>query len=325
MIGPTIVAASTVLGLSACGGGGDPAARGTGVHAKKLGPVPNAIAFWDPRRGLLGTGTCVGTTYESCRNGTIQLTSDGGRSFRVLLRTRRRVVQVQTAGPHGAIATTDGGGFRTLDGGRSWKRFRHRYGASFATERIGLGFRSHLARNHLALALFATSDGGQTWRRRASPCTQAVAAGALIDLVTPRLGWIVCLGQPGAGNEEKAVFRTTNGGQSWSAGASAVTYPRRDVHGGLGGYGYPAGIAFAADGFGILWESRGTLYVTRDRGLHWRAEPKVARPELDFGRGAAAFAAGRGLVLLGRGGSLPARLLATDDAGRTWHLVHRWG
>ena len=241
-----------------------------------------------------------------------------------MLRTRRPVVQLQTAGPHGAIATTEGEAFRTLDGGRSWKRFRQRYGASFATERIGLGFRSHLVRNHLVLALLATSDGGVTWRTRASPCTQAVAAGALIDLVTRSLGWIVCLGQPGAGNEEKAVFRTTDGGQSWSAGASAVTHPQRDVHGGLGGYGYPAGIAFAADGFGILWESRGTLYVTHDRGLHWRPQPNVAQPELDFGRGAAAFAGGRGLVLLGRGGSLPARLLATDDAGRTWHLVHRW-
>jgi photosystem II stability/assembly factor-like uncharacterized protein len=161
-------------------------------------------------------------------------------------------------------------------------------------------------------------------RRRPSPCTQTVASGALVDLVTPSLGWIVCLGQPGAGNEAKAIFRTTDGGQSWRAAASAVNHPRRDVHGGLGGYGYPLGIAFAADGFGILWESRGTLYVTRDRGVHWRAEPKVARPEHDFGRGAAAFAGGQGLVLLGRGGSLPARLLATDDAGRTWHLVHRW-
>jgi photosystem II stability/assembly factor-like uncharacterized protein len=324
MIRPAIAAASIVLGLVACGGGGDRAARGTGVPARKLGPAPNAIAFWDPRRGLLGTGTCGGTTSNSCRNGAIQLTSNGGRSFRVVLRTRRRVVQLQTAGPHGAIATTDGGAFRTLDGGRSWKRFRQRHGASFATERIGLGFRTHLVHNHLALALLATSDGGQTWRTRASPCTQAVAAGALIDLVTPSLGWIVCLGQPGAGNEEKAVFRTTDGGLSWSAGASTVNYPRRHVHGGLGGYGYPAGIAFAADGFGILWESRGTLYVTRDRGIHWRAQPKVAQPELDFGRGAATFAGGRGLVLLGSGGGLPARLLATDDVGRSWHLVHRW-
>jgi len=287
--------------------------------------VPYAVAFWDSRHGLLGAGTCPGAIYGACRQGTIQLTSNGGRSLRVVLQTRRPVVELQTAGPGGAIATTDGGGsFRTLDGGRSWKPFRERFGASFATSRIGLGSRSYLVHDHLALALLATSDGGRTWRRGASPCRQAVSFGALIDLVTPSLGWLVCLGQPGAGNEDKAVFRTTDGGRSWRAGASEVTYPRPNVHGGLESYGYPEGVAFAADGFGILWETRGTLFVTRDAGSHWHAEPKVARPEIDFGRGAAAFAGGRGLVLLGRGGGLPARLVATNDAGRTWRLVHRW-
>lgn len=288
--------------------------------------VPYAVALWDSRHGLLGTGTCRGTIDgASCRTGTIQLTSNGGRSFRVVLWTRRPVVELETVGPGGALATTDGGGsFRTLDGGRTWKPFRSRYGASFATPRIGLGSRSYLVHDHGALELLATSDGGRTWRRRAGPCRQAISFGALIDLVTPNLGWLVCLGQPGAGNEEKAVFRTTDGGRSWRAGAAAVNYPRPNVRGGLGSYGYPEGVAFAADGFGILWETRGTLYVTRDGGTHWHAEPKVARPEMDFGRGAAAFAGGRGLVLLGRGGGLPARLLATNDAGRTWHLVHRW-
>jgi photosystem II stability/assembly factor-like uncharacterized protein len=293
--------------------------------APSASAVPNAVAFWASEHGLLGTGGCARVVYEACRTGTVQLTSNGGRSFRVVLRTRRPIVALQTAGPRGAIAATDSGAvYRTLDGGLSWKRFRQRYAASFATARIGLGFQSYLVHNHLALALLATSDGGQTWRTRASPCRQAVASSALIDLVTPSRGWIVCLGQPGAGNEQKAVFRTSDGGQSWSPGAATVLYPRRNVHGGLGGYGYPEGVSFAADGFGILWESRGTLYVTRDGGTHWHAEPKVARPEIDFGRGAAAFAGGRGVVLLGRGGGLPERLLATDDAGRTWRLVHRW-
>jgi photosystem II stability/assembly factor-like uncharacterized protein len=286
--------------------------------------VPYAIAFWDSRHGLLGTGTCPGAT-GACREGTIELTSNGGRSFKLVLRTRHRIIGLSTIGPRGAIAQTDGGGsLRTLDGGRSWRPFRLRYGASFATPRIGLGFRSSMTHDRLALDLLATRDGGRTWRRRASPCAQTIASSALIDLVTPDLGWIVCLGQPGAGNQEKAVFRTTDGGQTWRAGAAMVVWPHRDVHGGIESYGYPQGVAFAADGFGILWESRGTLYATRDGGTTWLAKPKVAQPEIDFGRGGAALPDGRGLVLLGRGGGVPARLLATDDAGRTWRLVHRW-
>jgi photosystem II stability/assembly factor-like uncharacterized protein len=134
----------------------------------------------------------------------------------------------------------------------------------------------------------------------------------------------VCLGEGGVGNEEKAVFRTTDGGRTWRVGAEAVDFPRRRIHGGLWTYGYPLGLSFAADGFGLLWESRGTLFVSRDGGKRWRAEPKVAQPEIDFGRGASALPHGIGFVLLGRGGGPDARLLVTTNYGRSWRVVHRW-
>jgi photosystem II stability/assembly factor-like uncharacterized protein len=323
--GITVLERLPIVGVLACVGASAPT-HGLITTAPQAPVVPYAIAFWDSQHGLLGTGSCPRATRGTCVEGSVRLTSNGGRSFRVVLRTRHPVIGLLTAGPRSAIATTDGGGsVRTLDGGRSWTWFPLRYGADFATPRIGLGYRRYMTHDHLALELLATIDGGRTWRRRASPCTQAIAFGAIIDLVTPSLGWILCLGQPGAGNEQKAVFRTTDGGRSWRPGAAAVVYPRRNVHGGLGSYGYPEGVAFAADGFGILWEGRGTLYVTRDGGKNWLAEPKIARPEIDFGRGAAVFSDGRGLVLLGRGGGLPTRLLRTDDAGRTWRLVRRWG
>ncbi len=86
-------------------------------------------------------------------------------------------------------------------------------------------------------------------------------------------------------------------------------------------YGYPDGLAFAPDGWGLLTESRGTLYVTRDGGTHFHAEPHVAHPEADFAGGAAAFSGGIGYVFLGE--SHP-RLLGTHDYGRTWQVVRRW-
>jgi photosystem II stability/assembly factor-like uncharacterized protein len=78
----------------------------------------------------------------------------------------------------------------------------------------------------------------------------------------------------------------------------------------------------AADGFGVIWESRGTLYETRDGGVHWIGLPKTARPEVDFGGSGTALAHGVAYVLLERGGT--SRLIGTRDAGRTWHVVHRW-
>jgi photosystem II stability/assembly factor-like uncharacterized protein len=276
--------------------------------------VPYAVVFWDARDGLLGTGACPTAVAGTCRRGAVELTTDGGRSYRTVFRARRPVIELQTAGRRAAVARTDGGGsYLTLDGGRSWKPWPYSGTASFATPRIGLRSRSVVTDNHLALALLATRNGGRTWQRRPSPCAQAVAFGALVDLVTPQLGWLVCLGQPGAGNQEKAVFRTRDGGATW-----------RPAGGRIDSYGYPEGIAVAADGFGLLWESRGTLYATRDGGAHWQAEPRVARREIDFGRGAAAFPGGIGFVLLGHGGGLSARLLETRDGGRRWSVVRYW-
>src|SRR4051812_12125474 len=69
-----------------------------------------AIAFWDMRRGLFARG------------GAVSLTTDGGRTFHVVLRTRR-VTGMQTFGRGGAILDLDNGrAFRSLDGGRSWAR-----------------------------------------------------------------------------------------------------------------------------------------------------------------------------------------------------------
>jgi photosystem II stability/assembly factor-like uncharacterized protein len=93
---------------------------------------------------------------------------------------------------------------------------------------------------------------------------------------------------------------------------------------GLGEYGYVAGVAMARDGFGIIWESRGTLYVTRNGGSDWTGLTQVAAPEVDFGTSAVALPPGIGFAILAHGGSEVRRLVATTDAGRSWRVVHTW-
>ena len=80
----------------------------------------------------------------------------------------------------------------------------------------------------------------------------------------------------------------------------------------------------AADGFGLIWESRGTLYVTRDDGVHWTGLPKMARPEIDFGVQGIALPHGVGFVILANGGGEKRRLVETTDSGRRWRVVHTW-
>jgi photosystem II stability/assembly factor-like uncharacterized protein len=118
----------------------------------------------------------------------------------------------------------------------------------------------------------------------------------------------------------KAVYRLTLKG--WKRVAYTPFGP--GGYGGIAPYGYPVGMAMTDDGFGLIWESRGTLYVTRDGGSHWLGLPRVAQPEVDFGQSAAALPHGVGFVLLGRGGGERRRLVVTRDSGRTWHTAHTW-
>ena len=90
---------------------------------------------------------------------------------------------------------------------------------------------------------------------------------------------------------------------------------------GLLSYGYPEGISFTPQGYGLLWESRGFLYLTRDGGRHWKTLG-VAKPEVDSGLSAAMLSRTRAFVLLTREGSY--RLLAATGGIRNWTVVHRW-
>ena len=211
--------------------------------------------------------------------------------------------------PRGAIAVTS-------DGGKTWHIVRHTDGRVVKLAFFHDVYYAELESGRLI--------SGQPGSRNVfkSYCPKGWTAGTSADIVDTNIGkpWSICVGQPGAGNQAKAVYR----------GTERVAFTPPASHGGYGGistYGYPNGIAGTYGGFGLIWESRGTLYVTRDGGHHWHALPKVARPEVDFGAWADVNPGnGTGFVLLSYnlGTSEGYRLIETTDAGRTWHVVHRW-
>ena len=219
-------------------------------------PVPLAIAFRDPGHGVLGTTR------------TIELTSDGGRTWRVVLRTPRPVTSVSIVSSSEYARYDDGENLVSRNGGRTW------------------------APTVVSDTFTAVCPQG-TERSYAS------------------LEWALCVSEPGAGSQAKYVYRDVPN-RGWQRLAAK----------GLTVQGYAIGIAMATGGFGVIWEQRGTLYVTRDGGVHWTGLPKIARPEVDFGGSGTALADGVAYVLLKRGGT--SRLIGTRDAGRTWRVVHRW-
>jgi photosystem II stability/assembly factor-like uncharacterized protein len=282
---------------------------------------PASAIFLNARVGLLGVRYCVRGAGH-CASGGVERTTDGGRTYSVVLRTRKPITSVERFGPQGATATTlFGAAWRTLDGGRTWRPVSYRP-FFWATPRIALRFDAYVKRSGQKLALRVTHDGGRTFRRLVDPCNSAVTYQAYADLATPKLWWILCVGIPAGGTMDKAVFRTRNGGRTWQAAAANLGPPNPRVHGGIGLFGYPNGLVFARNGFGFVTESRGTLFVTRDGGLHFQAQRKVDRPEVDYCAGAAAFSGGVGYALLTAG--FQSRLVETHDFGRTWHVVRRW-
>lgn len=151
---------------------------------------PAVVAFWDLRRGLY------------VRGGTVSLTADGGRTFRVVLRRRQRITGLQAFDRRDAIVDLyDGRALRTLDGGRGWRAFTHRFGADFATARVGVGYRT--GQFEFVKGLVFTRDDGRSWERLRSPCPRFAANSAGVELVTPLRGWIVCAGQPSAGQQAR--------------------------------------------------------------------------------------------------------------------------
>ncbi|MGH3009417.1 MAG: hypothetical protein ACRDLM_08450 [Gaiellaceae bacterium] len=135
----------------------------------------------------LALGLCSSSKW-ACGTGAVEVTTDGGRTYHVVFRTTRPVESVQSVGSQGAIATAFGNhSWRTLDRGRTWHSWRpgSLEGFSFATPRLGFGYRTIEVGNQFRLRLLATNDG-QSWTRLRAPCQ---AAGLLLDRVTARLGW----------------------------------------------------------------------------------------------------------------------------------------
>jgi hypothetical protein len=247
--------------------------------------VPNAVDFLDRTDGILGTGWegCADKASHCRLQGTVSTTSDGGKTWHVVLRTQRPVVAVASFHDAVYVRLDDGRTFSAGNDARNWQR------------RSPLSFTGYCPKN---------------WH-----------AGFTADFVDTNIEtpWSICVGRPAAGNQAKAVYRDTSR-------VAFTPLAARGGYGGIGAHGYPVGISGSHGGFGLIWESRGTLYVTHDGGHHWHGLPRIARPEIDFGdwADADAYPQGTGFVLLSIGDGEKRRLIGTTNAGRTWRVVHRW-
>ena len=278
----------------------------TGARAEET-TQPMSISFWDERTGML-----VSSTWGPADIGrsTVEVTRDGGRSWKVMRTYSSKVEVSAVRGTGVAFAATPSGLFRTRDTGASWARVspRELEQPAFATPLVGWAV--ELTR------IVSTWDGGRGWRALRGPCGRYTTVE--VSLASATRGWVVCSFQPGAGMQPKEVWSTRDAGASWQIVTRATPWGKR-VGRGLSISGYTAGIEMTAGGAGWLWMARGSFYATRDGGRSWTWLP-ISSPEVVEGRSASLLTSKVGYALFGH---RPA-LRFTRDGGRTWTVVRRW-
>lgn len=304
---------------------------------------PTSIAFWNANDGLIAGGVAKhvvlhGTCSGPCR-GIIAVTHDGGRTWRIAEWTPQAVDEVVVApGTSDAwlvlrsAAGRPDGILHTTDGGRTWTSLPGGVtGLSFPTATDGWGVPAAPAQPGSAM-LAHTTDGGATWARIPAPCPKAAWTPTAVSFATPATGLLVCTGEPGAGQQSKAILSTTDGGASWRVEAEAAGYggpgrPAAPPHG-LSTNGYLNGVGVLASGDGWAWGDRSPIVGTADFGGRWRVvSSSISNGATGGPLGVSMLSATHELVLaFSRPNQSPSSfdLLSTTDGGRTWSVVQAW-
>jgi len=125
------------------------------------------------------------------------------------------------------FGATGGGVWKTVDGGVTWKPVSDKFlktssvGAIAVSESnpdvvyVGMGevaLRGNIIQGD---GIYKTSDGGKTWTHAGLERTMAVGR-IRIHPSNPDIAYVAALGDPYGPSPERGVFKTTDGGKTWS-------------------------------------------------------------------------------------------------------------
>ena len=234
------------------------------------------------------------------------------------------------------FGAVDGGVWKTTDDGNTWQAlFQHQPVASIGAIAVApsnpnvvyVGTGEPDPRTDISFGdgVYKSVDGGRTWQHVGLDDTQHIA-GILIDPHDPDVVVVAALGHMYDRNAERGVFRTTNGGRTWTK----VLY-KDDRTGAIDLSVDPHNwnIMYAS-----LWQVYRTpwslenggpgsgLYRSNDGGVTWQQLEGHGLPTGILGRISVSVSGAGGDRVFALVNAKHGGLFRSDDGGRRWALIN---
>lgn len=167
---------------------------------------------------------------------------------------------------------------RTTDGGQHWKNISPAYAAGLPYGEYDAGEAAMFLNASVAWVVTArhrvyhTTDGGQTWQERQLKPPADSNDTAYITFINAQDGWIVFNASAASAGEVYTIFRTGDGGNSWTfvsqSGSGATRLPNgyEDWAPGF----LNASTGWAGGDYSKFAPSR--FYITHDGGISWKQQ-----------------------------------------------------
>ncbi|HLI51610.1 MAG TPA: hypothetical protein VKU87_07420 [Thermomicrobiaceae bacterium] len=288
--------------------------------------IPCKVQFTSDQTGwLIGVknGDCFGSMQGI---GVVQQTSDGGTSWTTRYLTSRPGILPAdlrfTSNNEGWVTLSDCPSeespcswqvVSTADAGRNWSTSTipiTAHQASMSHPDASDGW--VIAGGNGVVNIADSHDGGRTWQLRLIP-TPLGGSSATIFFLNAQQGWFLTGGEPGAGNEMKQLYSTTDGGENWRIVVSGVLN-LHPADGPLGLAGYVGPLVFTSPEHGWAFLPRAGVLQTKDGGKSWDAGSPLndgagSEEGLHFNGQMLGWSTFEGFVML------------TSNGGTSWHGV----
>lgn len=231
----------------------------------------------------------------------------------------------------------DGGGvWKTNDGGVTWKpifdgQLAPSIGAlAVAPSKpniiyVGTGVNTVYGDVTYGNGVYRSTNGGETWQHLGLEDTQHIAR-VIVDPRNPEVVLVAALGHAYGSNEERGVFRSTDGGKNWkkvlfkdnTTGAVDLCFEPGNPN---VVYATLWHATWKPDVKDQPFEPGSGLYKSKDGGVTWTQITGNGLPAVNWGRAGVAVAPGARVYLIIEAKEKKGGLFRSDDGGATWRKI----